>query len=73
MAAERDMNGRDFPAAMNRASRTVGKARLRMSPKEGGCQIPLLGGTGSPGIVRAAMSSAASGGRIVEPVTEEDF
>jgi hypothetical protein len=42
-----------------------------MSPKEGGCQIPLLGG--SPGIVRAAISSAVSGGHIVEPVTEEDF
>jgi hypothetical protein len=44
-----------------------------MNQKEGGCQIPLLGGSGSPGIVRAAMSSAASGGCIVEPVTEEDF
>jgi hypothetical protein len=44
-----------------------------MSPKEGGRKIPLLGGSGSPGIFRAAMSSAASGGRIVEPVTEENF
>jgi hypothetical protein len=49
------------------------KSTLGMCPKEGGSQIPLLGGSGSPGIVRAAMSFVASGSRIVEPVTEEDF
>ena len=31
------------------ASRTVGKSRLGVSPKEGGCQMPLPGGRGSPG------------------------
>jgi hypothetical protein len=53
--------------------RTVGRSGLGARPKERGRQIPLLGGSGSPEIVRDAMSSAASGGRIVEPVTEEDF
>ena len=45
-----------------------------VSPQEGGCQIPLFGRSGSPGgIRRAAIGPAASGGRTVEPVTEEDF
>jgi hypothetical protein len=51
----------------------VGKSRLGMSPKEGGCQIPLRGGMAAEEIRRAAMSFAASGGRIVEAVSEEDF
>jgi hypothetical protein len=35
--------------------------------------IGILVGRPSPGIPRAAMSPAASGGRTVEPITEEDF
>jgi hypothetical protein len=45
----------------------------RVSPKEGGCQIPLRGGMAAQKIRRAAMSSAASDGRIVEPAIEEGF
>jgi hypothetical protein len=44
-----------------------------MTPTEGGRQIPLLGGMAAQEIRRAAMSPAASDGRIVEPVTVEDF
>jgi hypothetical protein len=45
-----------------------------VSPKDGRCQIPLVGGSDSPGDpANLAMRPAASGGRIVEPETEEDF
>jgi hypothetical protein len=36
-------------------------------------ETPLRDGMAAEEIQRAAMSSAASGGRIVEPATEEDF
>jgi hypothetical protein len=44
-----------------------------LSPKKGGGQVPLLSRNGSLGTLCAEISPAASGGRIVEPITEEDF
>jgi hypothetical protein len=44
-----------------------------MSPTERGCQTRCSAAVAAQEIRRAAMSPVASGGRIVEPVTEEDF
>lgn len=46
---------------------------MGVSPKEDGRQIALLGGSGNGRIRRDAMTPAATGSRIVEPDTTEDF